>query len=75
MRAFGLHSWNGRAAATRGFLDYASIRRLEHGRFSRVTVIHQPEDETFQPFEAEGLTLGGRHTWRFEVQFHAGEGF
>lgn len=74
VRASGLHSWNARTPASSGSAFFATALS-EPGVFGRVIVVHQPEDETFQQFEADGLTMGGRHTWRYEFQYHYGEGF
>ena len=68
----GLTAQNIAWPADRGFWIY---RDPFDDFLDRMLIIHQPSDETFQPFEAEGLTMGGRHTWRYEFQYHVGEGF
>jgi uncharacterized protein (TIGR03437 family) len=63
-RAYGRFAWTTTGPADRGEQIFVSPQPSESGLFIRFFLVHEARGGAYEEFEADGLTMGGRHRWQ-----------
>ncbi len=70
-RAEGRFAWTTVGPANRGFHRFTTFEPVETGFYFRFFLIHEAGGGAHSEFSAAGLTMGGRHRWRYVYRWES----